>query len=84
MPKPDLSTCRSFSQPFHEFFTAFSRVFHGLSTFLGVALFVYFCDSFSGNHEDMISRPPTTISDQANIAQAAYSGHPSNWGRTDK
>ena len=70
MPKPDLSTCGSFSQPFHEFFTAFSRVFHGLFTFLGVALFVYFCDSFSGNHEDMILRPPTTISDQANIAQA--------------
>ena len=53
-----------------KFFTAFSRVFHGLFTFLGVVLFVYFCDSFSGNHEDMILRPPTTISDQANIAQA--------------
>jgi hypothetical protein len=70
MPKPDLSICGSFSQPFHEFFTAFSRVFHWLFTFLGVALFVYFCVSFSGNHEDLILRPPTTISDQANIAQA--------------
>ena len=61
-----------------KFFTAFSRVFHGLFTSFSLSfqifgccvVRVYFCVSFSGNHEDLILRPPTTISDQANIAQA--------------
>ena len=61
-----------------KFFTAFSRVFHGLFTSFSLSFHifgccvvrVYFCVSFSGNHEDLILRPPTTISDQANIAQA--------------
>ena len=69
--KSVLSTCGSFSRPFHEFFMAFSRVFHGLFTFLGSALFVYlFCCSFCGNHEDMTFTPPTIISDQTHFKQA--------------
>ena len=89
MSKPDLSTCGSFSRPFHEFYTAFSRVFHSLFTLLVSALLLYFLMTifnFRRNHEDMIFRPPATISDQANVGQARLqvSGHPSNRWHPDK
>ena len=72
-----------------KFFTAFSRVFHGLFTFLVSALFLYFSMTifnFRRKQEDMIFRPPATISDQANVGQARLqvSGHPSNRWHPDK
>ena len=61
-----------------KFFTAFSRVFHGLFTsfsrsfhIFGFCIVrVFFCCSFCGNHEDMTFTPPTIISDQTHIKQA--------------
>ena len=56
-----------------KFFKAFSRAFQAFSHFWVLrcfCMFLYSFDNFGRNNEDMIFRPPTTISDQANIGQA--------------
>ena len=53
VPKPDLSTCRSFSRLFHRLFTAFSRVFMVFSHvwLLRCSCIVFY--NFCGNCEDI-------------------------------
>ena len=53
VPKPDLSTCRSFSRLFHRLFTAFSRVFMVFSHvwLLRCSYIVFY--NFCGNCEDI-------------------------------